>query len=249
LIKSWGYDYHFNKKSIQDIAYGYKICESNFFTIPLTLFTRKSGWASELGYRDESTHRNVLLINKAKGTVIRLEPQYEQAYFNGMSGFRSIADKAFSNQKIIEGITHLVNEIGLKEPTFIDLDITCPQYHAQDTNCVFWSLLMLKSILENPYKDPNELIETLTKSRTIYDDIEDFKLQLVTEIIPKALDAMGQEWPEFQELKQKAEQPVPVSIPLTRVDSVSKPGGKRKTRVKKQRKNKTKRRNRKVFRN
>ena len=151
-----------------------------YFYIPMTIHPIEKVYSF--------SHANGILLNKAKGTVMRIEPEY------------SVGESAAVDLKIKEGILRLCNEIGLKDPTWVEFQTTCPQAIAKDKNCLFWSMFLFKTVVENLYKDPNVVIqEVSSKSKEeVSTIIESFKKELVTKIIPQGLRLLKIRWPDFE---------------------------------------------------
>lgn len=137
------------------------------------------------------SHANGLILSKAKGTVMRIEPAYK------LDTTRAL------DQKINEGMIKFANEIGLKDPTWVEFEATCPQAITVDDNCIFWTLLLFKTVLENLNKDPNVVVKELsTKPKEELSAlIEGFKTELRTKIIPEGLKLLNLTWPDFEKMK------------------------------------------------
>lgn len=133
--------------NITAIKHYYKYCVGSvdFFYIPLMLIP--------ITYPATTMrHANGLLVSKSKGTYFRIEPEYSRSEPN------------LEVPKIYEGIEKALNEIGAKNFTRTELNMTCPQNLTQDLNCLFWSAYVSREILRNMYKnqDPNTTIAQIT---------------------------------------------------------------------------------------
>lgn len=217
-----------NNEVIQSIKKAYKECTSSYFYIPIILVPLTSE-------PDVLYHSNGILINKNKGTFTRIEPEQlrvedelQQKYIN------------LINFKIDKSIKIFVSENLLTTPKENPLLSICPQSLLNDNNCLFWSLFITNEILRNTnkYNDPNDVIKSLyinekeymslpedqkEKSRqTVMNEwrviIENFKLKLVTEYLPKALAQGGYKMPksiesDFESIKGKKLIPINMSAP------------------------------------
>ena len=206
LVKRW------DDTSISKVQSAFRECPGDqYFYIPLII--------DKLEKTYSFSHANGILLNKAKGTVMRIEPQFE---LNAQTKL---------DEKIKEGILRLCNEIGLKDPTWVEFETTCPQTITKDRNCAFWSMFLFKTVLENLYKDPNVVVRELTSKpkEQISASIESFKQDLITKIIPEGLKLMSLKWPDFESQIQL--KPVIGKAPV-----LGGKNGKRKSKLKTKRK-------------
>lgn len=160
-------------------------CRNDYTYIPLTIFPLIDVNTPTDGIM---SHANGIIIRRSKGTVMRIEPQHS-------SELDPVLEKSIN-----DGIIKFVNEIGLINPTFVELNEICPQAITKDTNCIFWTMLMFKEILQNIFKkDPNQVIAELSSRPDLPQLIETFKKELVTTIIPSQLNKLGvKRWPDFE---------------------------------------------------
>lgn len=163
-----------------------------YFFIPLTLLP--------FGPVDLKlpNHANGIFISKAKGTVFRIEPQY---YVNDND-----PDYKEKQARLNQAVIRLTNEIGLKDPTFINIKVPCPQAIVEDKNCIFWSLLIFEQIIKNLYKkDINTVIQeiSLKPKQELEKIIYEYKKDLFNIWVPKGLNKFQFSWPEFEVNKQK----------------------------------------------
>ena len=88
-----------------------------------------------------SGHANILIFNKAKGTVMWIDPAIREETGD--------APPYFHVRRVAFG--QLANRIGLKSPRMIlpAVDV-CPQLFTDDQNCMFWSLLTILLFILNP---------------------------------------------------------------------------------------------------
>lgn len=175
FLKKW------DDTSISKIQSVFRECPGDqYFYIPLAIHNIEKTYSF--------SHANGILLNKAKGTVMRIEPEFQ------------VNTQTKIDEKIKEGILRLCNEIGLKDPTWVEFETTCPQSITKDQNCAFWSMFLFKTVLENLYKDPNVVVRELTSKpkEQISASIESFKQELMTKIIPEGLKLMSLKWPAFE---------------------------------------------------
>jgi hypothetical protein len=166
----------------------YKTCPGDqYFFIPLFLIPYTSTPYNLPG------HANGILISKAKGTVFRIEPQYSV--------------NSDLESKINEGIIDLVNTIGMKDPTFVTIKVPCPQAIVKDENCVFWTLFLFQSIIQQLHRqpDPNKAIEELSSKPKpeLERLILAFKDDLFRRAIPEFLKKTGVTWPDYEKNKER----------------------------------------------
>lgn len=177
------------KQNIENIKTFFKSgCRNDYMYIPLRLMPLIFANVPRQVRDSIPGHANGILIRRSKGTVMRLEPDN----FNVLIG---------KDQAIKTGIIEFANEIGLVNPTFVDIEMMCPQIFARDKNCAFWTMYMFKEILQNIFKkDPNEVVKEMTSNKDqLPIMIENFKKELVTTIIPSQLKNMGiKSWPDFE---------------------------------------------------
>jgi hypothetical protein len=173
---------------IQNLKQQYPKCSSPFLYIPLTLI------AITLKGYPQSAHANGILIGR-NGTVFRIEPQYDP----------KIGVKIDKN--IDSAVVDIANQIGLKDPRFVELNDVCPQAITLDENCIFWTLFIMNEILRNMYKikDPNDVIKLyVSKPKPELDAlIKNFKTELITKIIPGALANRKISWPDFEAFRKQ----------------------------------------------
>lgn len=156
----------------------YNCSSDQYFFIPLSF---KS-------YPSNKGHANGILISKSKGTVYRIEPQ------TGIEMGRYPS-------KIDEGVRNLVNEIGLKDPTFKYIKVVCPQTIVRDKNCIFWTQLIFRELLKNLYKkEPDAVIQELSSKpkEQLESLVYEYKLRLFEILIPKFLKENGYQWFKFE---------------------------------------------------
>lgn len=164
-------------------------CRNDYFYIPLKIIPLVHTNISSEVSKSIPAHANGILIRRSKGTVMRIEPQNSPDFDSKI------------NNAINAGIIKLVNEIGLINPTFVELNDVCPQAITKDTNCAFWTMFIFKEILQNIFKkDPNTVISEMTKRTDLPAVIENFKKELATTVIPSQLNELGYRWPEFDTL-------------------------------------------------
>ena len=177
------------KQNIENIKTFFKSgCRNDYMYIPLRLMPLIFANVPRQVRNSISGHANGILIRRSKGTVMRLEPDNTTSLLGGDEAIKS-------------GITEFASEIGLVNPTFVDIEMMCPQMLTRDKNCAFWTMYMFKEILQNIFKkDPNEVIKEMTsKIDQLPTMIENFKKELTTTIIPSQLSALGiKSWPDFE---------------------------------------------------
>jgi hypothetical protein len=174
-----------NEKSLSDIAIEYAKCTNPYFYFPFGLIP-----IAPPGYSISMNHMNAIVIGKRDNTIYRVEPQYE-----------SVTSIPVLDNIIKKAVLDIGKRITGKDLTFVEINETCPQSKTADANCIFWSLLICKEILENPDKSPNEIINlNLNKSKAeLAELIKTFKILLVKDIIPKGLSMTRIRWPNFED--------------------------------------------------
>lgn len=161
-------------------------CRNDYFYIPLNILPLVHTNISSEVSRTIPGHANGILIRRSKGTVMRIEPQNSPEFDSKI------------NKAINTGIIKLVNEIGLVNPTFVELNEVCPQALTKDKNCAFWTMFIFKEILQNIFKkDPNQVIDDLVSRPDLPKIISNFQKELITIVIPSQLKEAGYRWPEF----------------------------------------------------
>lgn len=162
-------------------------CRNDYMYIPLSLVPLILYGVTREEAANLSGHANGILIRRSKGTVMRIEPA-------NLDEANQVADRM-----VDEGIIKFVNEIGLANPTLVEINEVCPQSLTKDKNCVFWTMFIFKEILQNIFKkDPNQVIAELSARPELPTIIENFKKELATKIIPSQLSNIGiKRWPEF----------------------------------------------------
>jgi hypothetical protein len=172
---------------IGDLKQQYPECSSPFLYIPLFLTP------ISLKNPTQSGHANGILIGR-NGTVFRIEPQYDPKA------------NLKVEKEINSAIVDIANQIGLKDPRFVELNDVCPQAITLDKNCIFWTLFIMNEILRNMYKikDPNDVIKMyVSKPKPELDAlIKNFKTELITKIIPETLANRKISWPKFEEFRR-----------------------------------------------
>jgi hypothetical protein len=177
-----------NVELIGNLKKQYPECRSPFLYIPLTLIPLDTTNIKQ------SYHANGILIGR-NGTVFRIEPQFDPK-------ISSVVDEGIKS-----AIVDIANKIGLRDPRFVELNDVCPQAITLDKNCIFWTLFIMNEILRNMYKikDPNDVIKLyVSKPKPELDAlIKNFKIELITKIIPGALASRKMAWPDFEEFRKK----------------------------------------------
>jgi len=168
-----------------------------FVFIPLTLYPRDS--------HKVASHANGIIISKARGTVMRIEPQLKESELKGKT-------KDY-HDNIERGIVKFAEMIGLSDPTVERINYTCPQGITDDKNCIFWTIFLTYQILKNLYKKqhPNITIQAISaKPKEELDTLmRNFKSELVTKIIPAtfafAKKTSGQtvSWPALDAIRAR----------------------------------------------
>lgn len=190
--------YAFQENDISKLKTEYRNCPSDqYFFIPLTLIPFNPLKLNS------SYHANGIFISKPKGTVFRIEPQYYQIQDMKQN---SKEINIQQQNKIKSGIIQLVTEIGLKDPTYIDITVPCPQTIVEDNNCIFWSQYMFESIVKNLYKkDINTVIKDISSKpkAELQKLIYEYKLDFFGRLIPDVLKKYNIEWPDFENNKER----------------------------------------------
>lgn len=130
------------KNDIESVKKKFRECANQkLFIVPLVVTPIK-----DMSLGQVSSHQNILVIAKNRGTVYWIEPETIQGinYQNAM----------------IRSIKELVTTIGMVDPTVIIPSGTCPQGIVNDKNCMFWSLVIFELIMLNPdERDHSVLIQ------------------------------------------------------------------------------------------
>lgn len=171
-------------KGLERIRKEFLSCPSDqYFCVPVILFPVNS-------YSVPVLHANAILISKAKGTVLRIEP--------GHSGISPECDAIIKT-----AIVDICNDIGLKDARVIEPEYVCPQAVTKDSNCVTWTMLIVRNILMNLYKqDVNTVIKQLLAQPNIPQLIESFKEELLKTVIPQGMSLLGREWEFYESFMQ-----------------------------------------------
>jgi hypothetical protein len=186
-------DVNNRNEKINTLRYDFFNCpRDRYFFIPINLTGVRGGRFSTTG------HANAIIINKQRGTVIRIEPGYD----NSRPGNRQVVER---EDKIKQGIISLVNDIGLKDPTYKEFDATCPQSISLDKNCIFWTSYIFQTMLLNLDKDPVAAINMVSKKprEELLALIENYKLELITKIIPHGLKRYNLAWRDFSDFSER----------------------------------------------
>jgi len=188
-----------NNEIIKYVIQKFKICTKPFFFLPIghvSFICEKIKGKLEYSIM---LHANGLLLGK-DGRVIRIEPH---------NNFLDADYDIQFDKKLIEYVTL----IGVPSPRLVPIRYTCPQTiintsipkdGASDINCLFWTFFLYTKITELDFdKDPNEAIEKYSRMprEKLQNIIENFKVKLVSEIIPKGLSILGWRWPRFESFK------------------------------------------------
>ena len=191
-----------NASVMTKYAENFRNCTKPFMFLPLTLaqfyFNVKDGVFDFV----DSYHANGLLLGK-DGRVIRIEPS------NNFQ--KNTSNDIQFNKKLLR----FAEEIGVPSPRLVPIHFTCPQrvlnkdissreHPDLDKNCLFWTFFLYTKITELEFgRDPNEAVakyslenSAMTRKELI-NIIEDFKVKLVSEIIPKGLEILGWYWRSF----------------------------------------------------
>lgn len=92
-------------------------------------------------YGVANAHANILILNKAKGTLTWIDPEIRDETADAVS-YLQTRKKAF---------LRLTDIIGLKSPRiFLPAADICPQIFTGDVNCLYWSLLTILLFILNP---------------------------------------------------------------------------------------------------
>lgn len=184
---------NFEKNNLASLKQQYQNCPADqFFYIPLTIIP-----FIPITYK-KANHANGIFIRKSKGTVFRVEPQY---YVDKKEGGYQERQAAINR-----GVIQLTNEIGLKDPTFVDIKVPCPQAIVEDTNCMFWSIYIFEAIIKNIYKkDINAVIQEISSlpKAELEKLMYEYKRELFDIWIPKILQTSEIKWPDFENNKAK----------------------------------------------
>lgn len=160
----------------------------DFFYIPLTLVYSPNIFSPR--------HANGILVSKSKGTYFRVEPQF--------------SPEGADTPQIDEGIKNILNDIGAVDFKQIALNVLCPQFVTNDTECQFWSAYLTLEIIRNMYKnpDPNTTIKQVTSMNNtpekLKETIEKFKKQ----VWKSTLDSLAKgnmKWVEYEKAKAKGQ--------------------------------------------
>jgi len=192
VLKLYSDEYNFssNDQIIPTIKQRFRECTRPYLNIPLQLlFNDIEGKSNK-----PQAHQNSLILSK-KGFIIHIEPTQSD-----------LISQSEYDEDIKSSILKFVNdEIGLKDPTLIEINETCPQAVTQDKNCMFWTMFIVYSILKQADKDPNVVIkEQFSKPREeLVSMISKFKSNLVHVIIPRMLLNNQINWEDWNKFYSK----------------------------------------------
>ena len=195
-----------NKITIAKHIENFKNCTKPFMFIPIGSFSYDIYVKDEKLIYKVGYHANGLLLGK-DGRVIRIEPS---------NNFSDPKEERLFDKKILE----FAELIGVPSPRMIPIYPTCPQTvlnrerydpkeDKEDFNCLFWTFFLYTKITELGFdRDPNEAVaeysyqnSTMTRKRLV-NIIEDFKVKLVSEIIPKGLEILRWDWGAFSRFRE-----------------------------------------------
>jgi len=216
-------DYGDRNEKINALRYDFFNCpRDRYFFIPIGLVGVKQGRFVT------DSHANAIIINKQRGTVMRIEPSYSDP----INDKREVVER---EDKIKQGIISLVNDIGLKDPTYKEFDATCPQSISRDRNCMFWTSYIFQMILLNLDRDPVAVVNMVSKKprEELLALIENYKLELITKIIPHGLKRYNIAWRSFSDFSEKFLRrnkmfPTPTTTAGNRITYRKKVNGKRR---------------------
>ena len=156
----------------------------DFFYIPLTLVYSPNIFSPR--------HANGIIVSKSKASYFRIEPQY--------------SPDGVDTPQIDQGIKNILGDIGAVDFDQIQLNVVCPQFLTNDTDCQFWTAYLTLEIIRNMYKnpDPNTTITQMTSANNtpekLRETIETFKKQL-SEAVVKSLAKSNMTWVEYERAK------------------------------------------------
>ena len=153
---------NFYSNNFDLIKQEFETCQYLQYFIPLTTFNVYSSVG----------HQNLLLFNKEDKRVTWIEPQYDS----------NISER---NKKLVEDIIlKILKFLGIKPSEYtIDLPTKeCPQSITMDRNCMFWTLLLTITLIDNPKSTIDEVSSAILKKyptkEVLSKYIENFKVIL-----------------------------------------------------------------------
>jgi len=200
-FKFWNKLLKTNESFIEQYKENFRNCKKPFMFIPIGSFHFDVYIKDEkLDFR-QGSHANGLLLGK-DGRVIRIEPS---------NNFHSVAHDKLFDTKVLE----FAELIGVPSPRLVPIYMTCPQTvlnkerrdpkDEEDINCLFWTFFLYTKITELEFgRDPNEAVakysleNSAMTRKELVNIIDDFKVKLVSEIIPKGLEILRWRWGAFE---------------------------------------------------
>ena len=166
-------------KPVNKFKQYYDTCQS-----PYIYFDLRIAYLSASDKIDQDGHAEGILINKERNEITIIEPAYNNP---------TKIDDMLEKRIIIFALTVLK----MPKPVLKPILTTCPQAITRDENCMFWQLyevmlLFSKDIDLDSDTGPTEAIRNFMNSQTkesLTTIIENFKLQLLQDIIPKAIES------------------------------------------------------------
>jgi hypothetical protein len=149
-----------DENDFNSIKIEFQECTNLQYFIPLTTFPIYNNFG----------HQNLLLFNKDDKRVTWIEPQYEDAKFEG--------DKILIKDIIIKLLKFL--ELNPSEYTLDLPSKQCPQSITLDDNCMFWTLMLSMFLMLNPKSTIDEvssaILEKFPTKELLSKFIENFKV-------------------------------------------------------------------------
>jgi len=189
-----------NGETISGIKERLKSCPFNMIYVPLTLINLNMS----VTYIPD--HANALLIGK-NGDFIIVEPEKNTE--------KSIAVEPHIREAIIKLVKKVIDDDKIV-PRELVIEDSCPQgiinkdahkLVRPDENCIFWSMFLTIEIIKNSdgivdQASLNKIINYYSKLNrgTLQKLIYDFKINLITQVIPQVLSKSKVAWPDFQKI-------------------------------------------------
>lgn len=155
--------------NIEDIKKKFRECLSdNLFVVHLEVVPLE-----DIDIKQYTTHSNILVIAKNRGTVYWIEPQ---------TTINPTYEKL-----MITSIKNLVAEIGMPDATIINPVEVCPQAVTQDRNCMFWTYVIFLLIMLNPQeRDHNIIINRFMEKYPTKESLETYMNNFKRDLFSKA---------------------------------------------------------------
>lgn len=153
---------NFYSNNFDLIKQEFKTCKYLQYFIPLAIFNVYSS----------TGHQNLLLFNKVDKRVTWIEPQYNS---NISERYKKLVEDVIV--KILKFLEINPSEYTIDSPTK-----ECPQSITMDKNCMFWTLLLTITLIDNPKSTIDEVSSAILKKyptkEVLSKYIENFKVIL-----------------------------------------------------------------------